>query len=59
MSFDRDAVEQKGAEVISSLIEDNLYPEARKMCDMFLPLLEDYSKERLAREVVAQLPSDD
>jgi hypothetical protein len=59
VSFDRDAVEQKGAEILSSLIEENLYPEARKMCDMLLPLLEDYSKERLVREVVAQLPSDD
>jgi hypothetical protein len=59
VSFDRDTVEQNGADTLSSLIEDNLYPEARKMCDMLLPLLEVYSKERLAREVVAQLPSDD
>jgi hypothetical protein len=59
VSLDRDTVEQKGAEILSLLIEDNLYPEARKMCDMLLPLLEDYSRERVAREVVAQLPSDD
>jgi hypothetical protein len=58
-NFDRDRVETEGSSILSTLIHDRLFLEARKVCDVLLPLLGDYSKERLSRELERILVVED
>jgi hypothetical protein len=57
--LDVDQVERKAPRILGWLIEEKLYVEARKVCEILVPLLSEYSKKRLQRDVVSRLPSFD
>ena len=56
-----DEVEQKASDIVAALVEEGLVKEARTLCNVFLPLLSDYSKNRLKEKggVLSYLPTDD
>jgi hypothetical protein len=58
-NLDLDQMETEGAIILSTLIHDRLFLKARKIFDVLLPLLGDYSKERLSRELERILVVED
>jgi hypothetical protein len=48
-------MEKEAASILSTLIDEHLRYEASKVCELLLPLLGQYSKEQLERELESLL----
>lgn len=52
-NMDVDAIEAKSSKVLRQLVGDCFFVEARKLVETLIPLLGDYSKQHLQRELAA------
>jgi hypothetical protein len=49
-------LEEEASHVLDSLLAFGLLLEARKICNLILPQLSDYSKEGFERHILSRLP---
>jgi len=57
--LDTAQLEQDGAELVQKLASEGLLLETRKVCDLLLPLLEDYARTALEQRALPLLPEAD
>jgi len=57
--IDNDELEKTTKETLESLIDAGLLREARQLCDVMLPFLQERLRRRLGEQLVPLLPSED